>query len=110
MIKLETQNLAAQISRAMLRDQHFLRRRLRGIERSLQAGRPVDHGMAQIAAEIERSAKRREARIKALPTPTYPEHLPVVERRGEIKEAIEKNQVVVLCGETGSGKTTQLPK
>ncbi|MFL6110808.1 MAG: ATP-dependent RNA helicase HrpA, partial [Catenulispora sp.] len=37
-------------------------------------------------------------------------HLPVVEKREEIKDAISKNQVIVLCGETGSGKTTQLPK
>lgn len=41
---------------------------------------------------------------------TYPEELPVVSRRKEIASAIQENQVVILCGETGSGKTTQLPK
>ncbi|MGB7818501.1 MAG: ATP-dependent RNA helicase HrpA, partial [Ornithinibacter sp.] len=40
----------------------------------------------------------------------YPEHLPVVERRADILEAIRDHQVVVIAGETGSGKTTQLPK
>src|SRR5512139_3956631 len=40
----------------------------------------------------------------------YPEHLPVVERRDEIAEAIREHQVVVIAGETGSGKTTQIPK
>ena len=110
MTPLEIDNLMTQVGRAMLRDQHFLRRRLKGIERSLQAGRPVEHGLEQVAAEIDRSVRRRETRLNGLPRPTYPEHLPVVERREEIKEAIAKNQVIVLCGETGSGKTTQLPK
>lgn len=41
---------------------------------------------------------------------TYPEELPVVARRVEIARAIEQHQVVIVCGETGSGKTTQLPK
>src|SRR4051812_2978834 len=44
------------------------------------------------------------------PKPTYPMELPVVARREEIARAIQQNQVVIICGETGSGKTTQLPK
>src|SRR2546430_8116547 len=44
------------------------------------------------------------------PKPTYPMALPVVARRAEIEPAIRENQVVIICGETGSGKTTQLPK
>jgi ATP-dependent helicase HrpA len=40
----------------------------------------------------------------------YPAHLPVVERREELAEAIRDHQVVVIAGETGSGKTTQIPK
>jgi ATP-dependent helicase HrpA len=51
-----------------------------------------------------------EARRAARPALTYDEALPVNVRRQEIGEAIERNQVVVICGETGSGKTTQLPK
>ena len=41
---------------------------------------------------------------------TYPEELPVSERREDIMEAIRDNQVVIIAGETGSGKTTQIPK
>ena len=41
---------------------------------------------------------------------TFPEHLPVAARREEIMEAIAEHQVVIVAGETGSGKTTQLPK
>ncbi len=45
-----------------------------------------------------------------LPPITYPEDLPVSGRRGDIAKAIQENQVIIVCGETGSGKTTQLPK
>lgn len=49
-------------------------------------------------------------RLAHMPFPTYEEHLPVNARRDEIKRAIEQHQVVIICGETGSGKTTQIPK
>src|SRR4051794_36318904 len=49
-------------------------------------------------------------RLANLPKPVYSEVLPVVARRDEIARAVEENQVVIICGETGSGKTTQLPK
>lgn len=51
-----------------------------------------------------------DRRLANLPKPTYPEELPVVGKREEIAHAIQANQVVIVCGETGSGKTTQLPK
>jgi ATP-dependent helicase HrpA len=103
-------NLYQQLDRAMRRDRHSLRRRLRGIERSAQSGRDTDRALLAVAADIERSVRRREHRQRNLPKPTYPDNLPVVEKRDDIKAAIAKNQVIVLCGETGSGKTTQLPK
>ena len=56
------------------------------------------------------TADQLAARRAALPVITYPEELPVSARREDIKEAIEKSQVVIVAGETGSGKTTQLPK
>ena len=51
-----------------------------------------------------------QARRAARPELVYDDTLPINVRRAEIAAAIEKNQVVVICGETGSGKTTQLPK
>ena len=50
------------------------------------------------------------ARLAARPAIAYDDELPVSARRGEIAEAIAQHQVVIVCGETGSGKTTQLPK
>ena len=94
----------------MLYDQHRLGRRLRGLER---AGRPADRAertLRAIAGEIERSIETRGRRARSLPRPRYPEDLPIVQHRWRIIEAIDKNRVVVICGETGSGKTTQLPK
>ena len=49
-------------------------------------------------------------RIANLPKPVYPQDLPVVGWRADIARAIREHQVVIVCGETGSGKTTQLPK
>ncbi|MBU3735605.1 MAG: ATP-dependent RNA helicase HrpA, partial [Methylobacterium sp.] len=66
--------------------------------------------LAEIAAQIERSAGKCAARRAALPRPSYDEALPVNQRRDEIAAAIAAHQVVIVCGETGSGKTTQLPK
>lgn len=56
------------------------------------------------------SAADLARRLANLPLPAYAEDLPVVTQRGEIARAIAANQVVIVCGETGSGKTTQLPK
>src|SRR5450432_3774768 len=66
-------------------------------------GRPSDRAAAGGAAA-------RAARRAALPPVTYPAELPVSQRRDEIARAIRDHQVVVIAGETGSGKTTQLPK
>src|SRR5690625_6306251 len=51
-----------------------------------------------------------QRRRVALPKITYPENLPVSARRSDIATAIENHQVVIIAGETGSGKTTQIPK
>jgi len=96
------------INRAMLRDQWRFRQQARG-------GAGVHHrahasAMPDLMGRIEQSIRVREAREKDRPVPEFPPELPVSEKRGEIAEAIAKNQVVVICGETGSGKTTQLPK
>lgn len=59
------------------------------------------------ARESGRAGDRPE---RPLPLMSYPDDLPVSARRDDIAEAIRANQVVIVCGETGSGKTTQLPK
>src|SRR5574340_572636 len=61
-------------------------------------------------AALSASALRRKARLDALAEIEFPADLPVVGRREELARAIAENQAVIVCGETGSGKTTQLPK
>ncbi|HZW25555.1 MAG TPA: ATP-dependent RNA helicase HrpA [Gallionella sp.] len=60
--------------------------------------------------ELSASALRRKARLDALGEIEFPADLPVVARREDLARAIAEHQVVIVCGETGSGKTTQLPK
>ncbi|MBA4741544.1 MAG: ATP-dependent helicase, partial [Azoarcus sp.] len=65
---------------------------------------------ADLDALAERSRARLAERVARAPRPEYPPELPVTLRREEIAAAIREHQVVIVCGETGSGKTTQLPK
>ena len=61
-------------------------------------------------ALLHESRTRRAQRAAALPQPTFPAELPVSAQRDAIAQAIAQHPVVIVCGETGSGKTTQLPK
>ncbi|MEW5942382.1 MAG: ATP-dependent RNA helicase HrpA [Pseudomonadota bacterium] len=104
------EQLTQDISRCMLRDRQPLRRRLRKFQEALRAGKAAEHSLQRLADDIRQSAGRLAARMESLPVPEFPQELPVNEKRAEIAAAIAENQVVIVCGETGSGKTTQLPK
>jgi ATP-dependent helicase HrpA len=83
--------------------------RLLGRWRTL-AHRPDDARLAALCADIERSAAKRRARAAAKPPIRLDESLPISARGEDIVKLIREHQVVVIAGETGSGKTTQLPK
>ncbi len=93
-----------------LDDRQVLRRRLRGLEHRRRQGQPYDQGLAKLWQAIDQSRSLLERRRSLIPAVEYPPELPVSERREEVAKLIESHQVVVLCGETGSGKSTQLPK
>ncbi len=103
-------DLELALGETMLADRPGLRRRLHGLRRRRRAGRPISRGLAELRDLVAASGARVQARRAALPRPDYPDGLPVVEMRAEIAAAIAAHQVVIVCGETGSGKTTQLPK
>src|SRR4051812_19903050 len=107
---ISVQTLRERVSECMLRDRPMLRQRLQRAERLLKQGRPASQLMADVSAAIAESSARRQRRVHERPRPQFPLDLPVVQKRTEIARAISENQVIVLCGETGSGKTTQLPK
>ena len=75
-----------------------------------RAGAEYDSRLSLLREEIAQSAEKARARRRRIPAMTYPPDLPITGRRGEIAELIRKNPVVVICGETGSGKSTQIPK
>ncbi|MET0741582.1 MAG: ATP-dependent RNA helicase HrpA [Candidatus Nanopelagicales bacterium] len=101
------EDLRRRVGALMMRDQHRLGRRLHGARRTndRQSGL-LDALEREIAAAELRVAQRR-ARV---PRISYPPELPVSARKDDILGAIRENQVVVVAGETGSGKTTQIPK
>jgi len=88
------------------------RPRLRALQRRLRQAPTAERPRLQQEFDALR-ARSREAlalRRQALPRPTFPAELPVSQKRDDIAAAIEASQVIIVCGETGSGKTTQLPK
>lgn len=101
--------LSAQLGELMLRDQQRLQRRLQG-------ARKIKNTDAQLAAAVEiesditTALRKVQSRAATCPKITYPENLPVSQKKQDILQAIRDHQVVIVAGETGSGKTTQLPK
>ncbi|MFC6081851.1 ATP-dependent RNA helicase HrpA [Sphaerisporangium aureirubrum] len=93
----------------MLRDELRLRRRIDGARR-VRDGKALQAIADQVTADIEAAESRVAARRALTPRITYPPALPVSQRKDEILEAIRDHQVVIVAGETGSGKTTQIPK
>ena len=99
------EQLLRNLDQAMQVDRHRLRRQL------LESRKAPDE--AQLAQWLERfqaSVARVEARRRSVPVMRYDDALPIAAKRDEIKAALQKHQVLVIAGETGSGKTTQLPK
>ena len=88
-----------------------LRARLGGLEKKFRDGATPDPRALRVVEEaIARSAAERERRHGLVPTVTYPADLPVTGALDQLRAAITGSQVVVVAGETGSGKSTQLPK
>ncbi|HZL89362.1 MAG TPA: ATP-dependent RNA helicase HrpA, partial [Pirellulaceae bacterium] len=102
--------LSERIDQAMQADRHRLRNMLRAIETAEQQGRPFDKNLARLHDELDKSLVIVEQRRGNVPRLVYDESLPIVGRRQEIVAAIREHQVLIVCGETGSGKSTQLPK
>jgi ATP-dependent helicase HrpA len=102
----DLQTLLAEVS---LRDAHRLGRRLEGARR-IRKPEARQAVLDEIAAEAGKAAARTAERAARVPEVTYPEQLPVSQKKDDILEAIRDHQVVIVAGETGSGKTTQIPK
>ncbi|WUH92716.1 ATP-dependent RNA helicase HrpA [Streptomyces sp. NBC_00433] len=104
-----TAELAQRLPALTLRDEQRLGRRLDGARR-IRKPEARAAVLAEIDAEIGKGEQRIAARGAAVPRITYPEALPVSRKKDDILAAIRDHQVVIVAGETGSGKTTQIPK
>lgn len=101
--------LFGELKTCLRKDQFIFKKRLHGIKKINDETKQANIAQ-KIAEDISRSQQLREQRLAALPKVTYPEQLPVSQKKDDIKQAIANNQVVIIAGETGSGKTTQIPK
>ncbi|WP_330305659.1 MULTISPECIES: ATP-dependent RNA helicase HrpA [unclassified Streptomyces] len=102
-------DLAPRLAELSLRDAHRLGRRLEGA-RKIRKPEARSAVLAEIEAEVAKVEVRMAERRTRVPAVTYPEQLPVSQKKDVIADAIRDHQVVIVAGETGSGKTTQIPK
>ncbi|MBN2538514.1 MAG: ATP-dependent RNA helicase HrpA, partial [Deltaproteobacteria bacterium] len=105
--------IRSDVERALRRDRRRITEELRFISKTLgksEHNEEIVTKLRELDKELRASIKKREYRRNHLPEITYPEFLPITEKKDEIIEAIRNHPVVVITGETGSGKTTQLPK
>ncbi|MER5695220.1 ATP-dependent RNA helicase HrpA [Streptomyces mirabilis] len=102
-------DLAPRLAELSLRDAHRLGRRLEGARR-IRKPEARTAVLAEIDAEVTKAEARMAERRTRVPAVSYPEQLPVSQKKSDIADAIRDHQVVIVAGETGSGKTTQIPK
>ena len=102
--------LRENICLCMIKDRFKLRKRLDKLDSLSKQGKLSDQELLKLITSIEVSIREVIERKQFFPELNFNEALPISGRKDEIASLIEKNQVVILAGETGSGKTTQIPK
>ena len=98
------------LAECLISDRRRLRRRLKAAKAAVAEGRSAGQLLTGLDADIRRSCEVVAARREMAPNPEFPAELPITARRHDVARLISRHQVVILCGETGSGKSTQLPK
>src|SRR5690242_15686456 len=102
-LKSPLTDLRDRLPALMLRDEARLRRRIDGARR-VRDGKALRAIADQVATEIAAAEARVEARRALVPQVDYPANLPVSQRKDDILQALRDHQVVIIAGETGSGK------
>lgn len=103
-------SLESRLADCLLRDRHRLRQQLASIRTAAKKSQPIDQRLERIERQIRQSVDVRQTRATHRPTVQFDASLPIEEKRTEIAAALHTRQVIVVAGETGSGKSTQLPK
>jgi ATP-dependent RNA helicase HrpA len=102
--------LEQQISKLLIIDKVELENLARRIRKHAHADQAVEQLLEKLQQKLKSAEKRCLKETADAMNFSYPEALPITARVADIKESIENNQVIIICGSTGSGKTTQLPK
>lgn len=104
--------IIAQMPKAMLRDQSYVQHRLNRLRRNgrHKPKKDIIREFVGLEKRLVASAAERKSRIQRVPRVSFPPELPIAGRSKDIIKAIQENQVVILSGETGCGKSTQIPK
>jgi len=97
---------------AMLKDQSYVRRRLSRLQKNQRRIKKDEafHELGKLEKKLAASVEEKKRRARFVPRVSFPEELPISARTEEIIKAIQVNPVVIVSGETGCGKSTQLPK
>lgn len=98
------------LDQCLVKDRHFLRTRCKKLNELRKSGKPTSKLVSVIQRTYEQSSAAVKQRDAQLPEVKLAADLPVTDNGDQIREAIRDHQVVVIAGETGSGKTTQIPK
>ncbi|QBG46933.1 ATP-dependent RNA helicase HrpA [Verrucomicrobia bacterium S94] len=110
----ETKEILQTVKRSLddvlLRDRSHLNALMRRIRQRIHDNKPVDNLIGKLKDAHFQALERAHRRARVSLKLDYPEILPVSGKKDEIRKLIEENQIVIVCGTTGSGKTTQLPK
>ncbi|MFA5982777.1 MAG: ATP-dependent RNA helicase HrpA [Methylococcaceae bacterium] len=101
--------LSTELANCLNLDRHALKRQLDRLRSEYQKGKQPGEQFNQLKNRIERSVALYQKRLASIPALNFPD-LPVTGKKDDIAALIKNHQVVIVCGETGSGKTTQLPK
>lgn len=102
--------LKKRLPEAMAADRSGLSKLLETTARMAQRGQPFDRNLHRFTEWLEKSITARKDRMARRPVIHYDNELPIMQRREEFLELLSQHSVIIVCGETGSGKSTQLPK
>jgi len=113
MTKGKIAKIESLLPKAMGYDRHVFRREISRIKRAgvkSVSEEKLQNRLQRLEKRLSASIQKRKRRKENQPQPTYNPDLPITAKKDDIIKAITKNRIVIISGETGSGKTTQIPK
>ncbi len=103
-------SLNEELSLCLSKDRYSFAKKIQLLRNKNLQNQRIGQSFKQLQSAIFESKRHVQNRRNSKPSISFDDNLPISLRRNEISQAIQENQVIILCGETGSGKTTQLPK